>query len=127
MTLYGRFEQIVSWVLALVISAVILVAMYRLAADVVLILVRGTLDPLEHAAFQAVFGAIMTVLIAMEFAHSILHASARVRSIVQVKTILLVALLAVARKFIVLDIQVVSASTIAGLVLALLTLGIVYW
>jgi uncharacterized membrane protein (DUF373 family) len=127
MTLYGRFEQIVSWLLALAISAVILVAMYRLAADVVSILVRGTLDPLEHAAFQAVFGAIMTVLIAMEFGHSILHASARVRSIVQVKTILLVALLAVARKFIVLDIRAVSAPTIAGLSLALLTLGTVYW
>jgi uncharacterized membrane protein (DUF373 family) len=63
----------------------------------------------------------------MEFGHSILHASARVRSIVQVKTILLVALLAVARKFILLDIHVVPAATIAGLALALLTLGTVYW
>src|SRR5258707_1918286 len=31
----------------------------------------GALNPLDHAMFQAVFGMVMTLLIAMEFKHSI--------------------------------------------------------
>jgi uncharacterized membrane protein (DUF373 family) len=127
MTFYGRFEQVVSWVLALAISAVILVAVYRLIADVLRFLVRDALDPLDHDVFQMIFGAIMTLLIAMEFGHSILHTSARLKSVVQVRTVLLVSMLAVARKFIVLDTQVVSAATILGLSSALLASGAVYW
>ena len=126
MTLYGRFEQVISWLLTLAIAAVIMVAAYRLVADVAMNLVRGVLDPLEHATFQAIFGAIMTLLIAMEFGHSILHAGSRIKNVVQVRTVLLVALLALARKFIVLDLKVVSTGTVVGLALAVLTLGAVY-
>jgi hypothetical protein len=42
----------------------------------------------------------MTLLIAMEFKHSILRVIARKERIIQVKTVLLIALLALARKFI---------------------------
>jgi uncharacterized membrane protein (DUF373 family) len=127
MSLYERFEQVVSWVLTLAISVVIVVAAYRLVIDIIATLLWGTFEPVTHAGFESVFGAIMTLLIAMEFGHSILHAAGRMRSIVQVKTVVLVALLAVARKFIILDTKVVSATTIASLALALLALGGVYW
>jgi uncharacterized membrane protein (DUF373 family) len=127
MTYYGRFEQIISWLLTLAITAVIVVAAYRLLADIVTTLVRGALDPLEHETFQTIFGAIMTLLIAMEFGHSILQVGSRSKSVVQVRTVLLVALLALSRKFIVLDLHAVSAATIVALALAVLTLGAVYW
>ncbi len=45
----------------------------------------------------------------------------------QVKTVVLIALLALSRKFIVLDSKVTEAQTIAALALATLVLGIVYW
>jgi uncharacterized membrane protein (DUF373 family) len=127
MTYYGRFEQIISWLLTLAITAVIVVAAYRLLADIVTTLVRGALDPLEHETFQTIFGAMMTLLIAMEFGHSILQVGSRSKSVVQVRTVLLVALLALSRKFIVLDLHTVSAATIVALALAVLTLGVVYW
>lgn len=127
MTVYGRFEQFVSWVLTFSVSAVVLVATYRLLVDVFSRLVLGALDPLDHEAFQAIFGGIMTLLIALEFGHSILHAAARSQSIVQVKTVLLIALLALSRKIIILDLKVVSPSTIVALGVALLALGTVYW
>ncbi|HEX7155879.1 MAG TPA: phosphate-starvation-inducible PsiE family protein, partial [Burkholderiaceae bacterium] len=48
-------------------------------------------------------------------------------NIVQVKTVILIALLALARKFIVLDPHADGAATIAALSGATLVLGAVYW
>jgi uncharacterized membrane protein (DUF373 family) len=77
--------------------------------------------------FQALFGMIMTLLIAMEFKHSILKVVSRQDSIIQVKTVILIAILAISRKFIILDTKNISAAEIASLSAALLALGAVYW
>ena len=47
------------------------------------------LDPLEHSVFQAVFGEIMTLLIALEFNHSLQYVVNRAQSIIQTKIVLL--------------------------------------
>src|SRR5215208_479025 len=83
----------------------------------------GLLDPAEHGVFQAIFGMIFTVLIALEFNHSILGVLERKESIVQVKTVVLIALLALARKFIILDATKTEPMTIIGLAAAILALG----
>jgi uncharacterized membrane protein (DUF373 family) len=41
--------------------------------------------------------------------------------------VILIALLALTRKFIILDLKLVPASTILGLAVALLALGVTYW
>lgn len=69
----------------------------------------------------------MTLLIALEFKHSIIRVAMRRESIVQVKTVVLIALLALSRKFVVLDSKVTEAQTIAALAWATLVLGVVYW
>lgn len=46
---------------------------------------------------------IMTLLIAMEFKHSIVRVALRRDSIIQVKTVVLIALIALSRKFVILD------------------------
>ena len=53
---YQRFEGIVALVLTLVIGLIILVALFRLSFGVVTGLLLGALDPLDHGAFQTVFG-----------------------------------------------------------------------
>lgn len=70
---------------------------------------------------------IMTLLIAMEFKHSILRVVAGQDSIIQVKTVILIAIMAISRKFIILDTKIISATEIAALSGALLALGSVYW
>jgi uncharacterized membrane protein (DUF373 family) len=70
---------------------------------------------------------IMTLLIAMEFKHSIVRVALRNESIIQVKTVVLIALLALSRKFVILDIASTEAATIAALAGATLVLGVVYW
>jgi uncharacterized membrane protein (DUF373 family) len=124
---YQRFESTVALVLALVIALVVLVALYRLGESVIAALLLGVLDPLDHAVFQQVFGNIMTLLIALEFNHTLQYAVVREQSIIQTKVVLLIALLALARKFIILDLHETSAAHLLGLAAVTLVLGITYW
>lgn len=126
MTLYERFEQVIALVLGAVISVIIIVALAQLIRQVVVLLITDSLDPLAHETFQLVFGMIMTLLIALEFKHSIIKVALRRDSIIQVKTVILIALIALARKFVILDVDT-SPAKIAALAFALLTLGLVYW
>jgi hypothetical protein len=57
----------------------------------------------------------MTLLIAMEFKHSIVRVALRQSNIVQVKTVVLISLIALSRKFVILDTKATSANTIAAL------------
>jgi uncharacterized membrane protein (DUF373 family) len=124
---YQRFESIVAIVLTVVIALVISVALVRLGVSVVSGLLMGVLDPLEPEVFQTVFGEVLTVLIAVEFNHTLQFVVARHQSIIQTKVVLLIALLAVARKFIVLDLSKTSPGELIGLAAVTLSLGAVYW
>ena len=124
---YQRFESAVALVLTLIISCVILVAVYHLGTTVIVGLVLGALDPLDYEVFQSVFGEILTLLIALEFNHTLQYVVVREQSIIQTKVVLLIALLAVARKFIILDIKDVSAGHLLGLAAVTLVLGVSYW
>lgn len=126
LTFYERFEQLVAHVLSVVISVIILVSLWQLIRAVTALLVSDALNPLDHAVFQTVFGMVMTLLIAMEFKHSITRVMVRRDHIVQVKTVVLIALLAIARKFIILD-PTSAPAEIAALAFALVALGSVYW
>lgn len=127
MTFYQRFESLVAFTITLLITCVILVAIFRLLVGIVGGLVLGALDPLDHKVFQNVFGEILTVLIALEFNHTLKYTVAQQQSIIQIKVVLLIALLAIARKFIILDLQETTAETMLGLAAITLALGIVYW
>jgi uncharacterized membrane protein (DUF373 family) len=127
MTTYARFEQVVALLLSFIIVTVIVLALIQIVVRVLPMLIGGGVDILDHGAFQALFGTIMTLLIAMEFKHSIIPAALRQESVVQVKTVILIALLALSRKFIILDTTATEAATIGALAGATLVLGIVYW
>src|SRR5947207_15217756 len=124
---YQRFEGLVALVLTLVIGLVILVALFRLTFSVVTGLLLGVLNPLDHGVFQAVFGEILTLLIALEFNHTLQYVVRREQSIIQTKIVVLIALLATARKFIIIDVSDLSPGQLVGLAAVALALGICYW
>ncbi len=124
---YQRFEGFVALVLTLVIALIILVALFRLTFSVITGLLFGVLDPLNPGIFQSVFGEILTLLIALEFNHTLQYVVTRQQSIIQTKVVLLIALLAIARKFIVLDLGGVDAAQLLGLAAITLALGVAYW
>lgn len=127
MNFYQRFESVVALFLTLLITLVIIVATFRLFAGIINGLVLGAMNPLDHKVFQNVFGEIMTVLIALEFNHTLQYVVTRQQSIIQTKVILLIALLAVTRKFIILDLKETAAESMFGLAAITLAIGIVYW
>ena len=127
MSFYERFEQIIALILTFIIAIIVVIALARLCFHVLDLLNAGALDPANQDVFKNVFSMIMTLLIAMEFKHSILKVAVKNESIVQVKTVLLIAVMALARKFIIIETKTTSALTIAALGFVLLVLGAVYW
>ena len=126
MTFYERFEQVIALVLSAVIAVIIVVSLFQLISIVFTLLVLDAFNPLDHKVFQSVFGMIKTLLIAMEFKHSIVRVALRRDSIIQVKTVILIGLIALARKFVILDPEA-SPGKIAALAGATLALGVTYW
>jgi uncharacterized membrane protein (DUF373 family) len=127
LTAYQRFEAGVALVLTLVIGIVILVALYRLVISVVDSLLLRTLNPLEHTVFQEVFGEILTVLIALEFNHTLHFVITRELGVIQAKIVVLIALLALVRKLIVVDLYTVPPASLAAVAALILALGVTYW
>lgn len=125
-TFHQRFEHGVTAVLAILISIVVLTALWGLIVEVYHLVLHGAFDHLDHQTFQKVFGMILTLLIALEFSHSIIHPSLRDGGIIKTQTIVLIAILAISRQYIVFEFQADSAKVLAALALSLLALGIVY-
>ena len=124
---YERFEQLVCLALSFLVGAIVLDALLHLAVRIAQLVVLGAVDPADQGVFQAVFGMIMTVLIGLEFNHSVLGVLERERHLIQVRTVVLIALLAVVRKFIVLDLHEAEPLMLAGLAAAALALGAAHW
>src|SRR5438093_11033808 len=127
LAVHQRLETSVAFLLTLVIDVVILVALYRLIVGVVGTLMVGTLNPLEHAVFQRVFGEIMTLLIALEFNHTLQYVITRERGIIQGKIVILIAQLALARKVTVTDPYHVPPTSVAALAAPALALRPTHW
>src|SRR5689334_17629165 len=80
---YERFEHVVILALVALIALVIVAAMWSLAVKILFSLVlAGSFDPTEPAVFQAVFGMIFTVIIALEFKRSLLVFAERADTVV---------------------------------------------
>ena len=128
LTIYGRFEQFIILILSVLIAIVILSATWHLAVSVGALILTGHIDPASQGEFQRIFGMIVIVLIALEFEHSLLVVLARHESIVRLRTVLVIAMLAMVRKFIAVDVvNAIAAEELLALSAAILALGIVHW
>jgi uncharacterized membrane protein (DUF373 family) len=128
LTIYQKFEHFIVSVLIVLIAIVIVSAVWSLAVKVLssLILSRS-FDPTDHVVFQNVFGMIFTVIIGLEFKRSLLLVTERKETVVQVRAVILIAMLAIVRKLIILDIDTTAVSQLLSLAAAILSLGAVYW
>jgi len=126
-SMYQRFEAAVAFLLTLMIGAVIVVALYRVIVSVIETLVLKSLNPLDHSVFQQVFGEIMTLLIALEFNHTLHYVITGERGIIHTKMVVLIAELALARKIIVTDLLHTPPLATLALAVLILALGVTYW
>jgi hypothetical protein len=78
LSIYQRFEHVVILVLTALIAVVVVAAVWNLSLKILFgVLFSGGLDPSDYSAFQAVFGMIFTVIIALEFKKSLLVVAQR--------------------------------------------------
>jgi len=127
LTLYEKFEHVCILILTGLIAIVIAFAVWNLALKIIVSIFTTSFDPTDYAVFQAVFGMIFTVIIALEFKRSLLVLADRQTGVVQVRAVVLIALLAVVRKLIILDLKETDAMQLLALAAAILALGGVYW
>jgi len=128
LSIYEKFEHAVILILTGLIAIVVALAVWHLVLKVLAgIIASQEFDPADNSMFQALFGMIFTVIIALEFKRSLLVVAERRSSIVQVRTVVLIALLAIVRKFLILDMSATDAAHLFALAAAILALGSVYW
>ena len=128
LSFYQKFEHAVVLVLVGLIAVVVIAAVWSLAVKILFGLVlSGRVDPTDPAVFQAVFGMIFTVIIALKFKRSLQIVTERRDTVVQVRAVILIAMLAIVRKLIILDIGPANTGELFGLAAAILALGAVYW
>ena len=127
LTFYQKFEQLCVLALTGLIAVIIVFSLWHLALNIFLSVLNDTFDPTNYEVFQTVFGMIFTVIIALEFKRSLLVLAERRDGIIQVRTVILIALLAVVRKLIILDVAHTESLHLIALAAAILALGAVYW
>ena len=116
--------MILSALITLMIAMAIWTLVLKLLSSIVL---SGGFDPTDYEVFQTLFGMIMTVIIALEFQRSLVVITGRRLGIVQVRTVVLIASLAVVRKLLILDLASTDAALLFGLGATILALGAVHW
>ncbi len=123
---YERFEHVVTRIIMLFVGVVIVYSLILVAIELV---VDFQLGPqfVESELMQDIFGSILTILILLEFNHSIAVALARRSGVIQARIVVLIAILVVARKLILLDFKTTTTEQLAGIAGLALALGALYW
>ena len=127
LSLYQKFEHAVIVVLTILIAILVVLAVWNLVLKIFASILASGFDPTDYSVFQAVFGMIFTVIIALEFERSLLVMAERDRAVVQVRTVILIALLAIVRKLMIMDMATTDTQQLFALAAAILALGGVYW
>jgi uncharacterized membrane protein (DUF373 family) len=127
LSIYERFEQSVVTVLTVVIAVIVSVATWQLVLYTLGLIRSHVITPADPQVFQGIFGMVLTVLIALEFKHTLMVARHHRRAIVQVRAVVLIALLALVRRFVVLDLYETTPGVVTALAIAVLSLGVVHW
>ena len=112
-----------------ILAVLMVLVIYWSIADVVYVLYSKLKTPpyllLDVSDILQTFAAFMAVLIAVEiFVNIRLYLGT---NILPVKLVIATALMAIARKVIVLDLKLVSAEHVTGIALVTVALGICYW
>ncbi len=126
LTSHERFEQVVSRVIMLFIAIVIVYSLVLVGIELVRDFIASR-DFMGAEVLQDVFGSLLTVLILLEFNHSIATSLTSRSGILQARVVVLIAILVVARKIILLDFKTATLENFAGIAGMALALGALYW
>ncbi|HEU5019592.1 MAG TPA: phosphate-starvation-inducible PsiE family protein [Pseudolabrys sp.] len=126
LTSYERFEQIVSRIIMLFISVVIVYSLCLAAIELVKDSSLGVAF-MGPELLQDIFGSLLTVLILLEFNHSIASSLNKRSGVLQARVVVLIAIIVVARKIILLDFKTATIEQFGAIAGMALALGLLYW
>jgi uncharacterized membrane protein (DUF373 family) len=120
-----RIETLVAKLLSLAMVVVLIFTVFDLSVFLFFALFIPPGDRSEKTFLIEIFGLFLNILIALEILENI---TAYLRKhVVQVELVFITALIAGARKIIILDLAKVSGQQLIGLGIAILALSISYW
>jgi uncharacterized membrane protein (DUF373 family) len=125
LTYYERFEQLMLHIILLFVSIISIVMLVLVAIQLFNDVQLGE-SFMDKAVLQDTFGSILTILILLEFNHSIALSIKSKTGAVQVRIIVLIAILVVVRKLMLLDYNSLTMQTLLGLSALLVSLGLLY-
>ena len=125
-TPYEWFEQIILGIIVFIMSLVIIYSLVLATITLADDLVSG-IGSMETSALKDTFGLILTVIILVEFNHSIVLAIRQRSGAIQVRIVVLITIIVLARKLVLLDYTTASVETLLGLGALALSLGGLYW
>lgn len=123
---YGQFERLALLCILFLVGAIIVYAVVLSAIRLIADFAMGEAF-LDKAALQDTFGLILTVVILLEFNHSIFVAITERLGAIQARTVVLIAVLVIARKLMLQDFEKLDLQTLLGFGGLLLALGALYW
>jgi uncharacterized membrane protein (DUF373 family) len=126
MTSYEIFEQITSRVVMFFVSIIIVYSLILMAIDLFEQFGLG-LAFIESESLRDVFGSILTILILIEFNHSIVVAISKKSGILQARPIVLITILVIARKVILLDFNTATFEKMLAISALAVAFGLLYW
>ena len=113
-TPYEWFEQVILGVLVFII-AIIIISSLILSVITLVNDFRSEIKFMEAGALQDTFGNILIVIILVEFNHSIVLAIRQRSGAIQVRVIVLITIIVLARKLVLLDYAAASVEIMLGL------------
>ena len=125
-TPYEWFEQLILGIVVFIISIIIVYALILVGITLVDDFRAGIMF-METGALKDTFGLVLTVIILVEFNHSIVLAIRQRSGAIQVRIIVLIAIIVIARKIVLLDYAAASVETLLGFGGLALSLGGLYW
>jgi len=126
------FELLIKFKRALIVVIVFLLAFVLLLATVELIyvIIKDVVSPpvflLELDELLEIFGTFMLVIIGIELLESITKTYLK-EGVDHIKVVLAVAMIAIARKVIILDVKEISSLTMLGIAAIILALSVGYY
>jgi uncharacterized membrane protein (DUF373 family) len=125
-TPYRLFEQTASLVVMFFVSIIIVYSLILMAIDLYEQFGLG-LAFMESESLRDVFGSILTILILIEFNHSIALAISTKSGILQARPIVLITILVIARKVILLDFNTATFEKMIAISALAVAFGLLYW
>jgi uncharacterized membrane protein (DUF373 family) len=123
---YELFERITSQIVMFFIAIIIAYSLILMGIKLLDQFKLG-LDFIEAESLRDVFGSILTILILIEFNHSIAVALSQRSGILQARPIVLITILVIARKVILLDFSAATFEQLIGISGMTVAFGLLYW